>query len=349
MYTHTKVSRLDALNKTLSTNTAHINQLCDLLALGSPANAPASVTGGLHHTMWKLDTVKSSFAVKQLAADLDATDESVVRHFESTETVAAKFASQGIPAVHALERNGHFLQVMDGIGYLVYPWVDARALHRETIDLQHVGKVAQVFAALHQIDLDMEGLEGEGMSVLEDAQLLALVEFAHSRNSSRASELEQLLPLFGRMIEQHKEATRVLEGNTRISHGDMDHKNVLWTENDSPLVIDWESAHRLNPTHEIVLEALDWSGITLDFNEQIFDHFIATYLRAGGVGSFVEVEAAFHCVLGDWLNWLMYNVGRSIDMDDEQQRQIGTEQLDHALATILRLQKWVPRLLARVH
>lgn len=349
MYTLIKVSRLNTLNKTLAMNTAHIDHLCDLYALGSALNAPTSVTGGLHHTMWKLDTAKASFAVKQLAADLDANQESVVRHFESTEAVATEFAKQGIPAVHALECRGHFLQVIDGAGYLVYPWVEARALHREAIDLQHVGKVAQVFAALHQVDVNMEGLDGEDASVLKNEQLLALVEFAHSRNSSRASELEQLLPLFGQMIERHAEATRFLAGNTRISHGDMDHKNVLWTENDSPLVIDWESAHRLNPTHEIVLEALDWSGITLDFNEQIFDHFIATYLRAGGVGSFVEVEAAFHCVLGDWLNWLMYNVGRSIDMDDEQQRQIGTEQLDHALATILRLQKWVPRLLAKVH
>jgi thiamine kinase-like enzyme len=299
--------------------------------------------------MWHLGTTEGLFAVKQLSADLDANDPSTKKHFEATEAVAAEFLSKGIPAIGAIKGQGYYLHIVEDAGYLVYPWVEAKALHREAINSYHVEKVAQIFSEMHSAELNVPGLEDEGFSVMEEQNLITLVQFAHSRNSSRVAELESHLDRFREMISRHGQAVEHLCKRTVISHGDLDHKNVLWTHSDAPLVIDWESARWLNPTHEIVLEALDWSGITLDFNESLFDHLISSYLQAGGIGSFDEVEAALHCVLGDWLNWLMYNVGRSIDMQDAQQRRIGTEQLDHALSTLLRLERLLPRLLSKVN
>ena len=306
------------------------------------------VTGGLHHRMWGLATSEGRFAVKQLAADLDLQLADTVRHFELTENVASQFASRGIPAVAALNKRGRFLHVVDSNGYLVYPWVEASALHREQIDRTHVACVAEMFAAMHQANVEVPGLSGEEYAVMDHETLEVLVSFAHSRNASRVLELEQQLPVFRQIIRKQGNAAAFLAANTRVSHGDLDHKNVLWSPSDQPFIIDWESARRLNPTHEIVLEALDWAGITLDFKEDLFDHIVSVYLRAGGTGELDEVEAAFDCVLGDWLNWLMYNLGRSIDMEDEQQRRIGNEQVDHALATLLRLDRLVPRLLAKL-
>ena len=40
----------------------------------------------------------------------------------------AAFAAGGVPAVAALQHQGEYLQLIDGQGYLVYPWRDARAL-----------------------------------------------------------------------------------------------------------------------------------------------------------------------------------------------------------------------------
>ncbi|MEH6586878.1 MAG: aminoglycoside phosphotransferase family protein [Halioglobus sp.] len=307
-----------------------------------------TVTGGFHHTMWMLDTKVGCFAVKQLSRDIDPGDKKTVLRFETTEAVATQFASSGIPAVCALRFNNQAFQTIDDTGYLVYPWVEATALHREQIDYEHAERVAQIFAQMHSAGVHVPGLQDQEFEVHPEEKIAALVDFAHSRNSSRACELSEHLPLFFQQVARHKKAATFLLNHRVVSHGDLDHKNVLWEKKGDPLLIDWESARRLNPTHEIILEALDWSGITLDFKEGLFNHFISVYLRAGGVGSFDEVEAAFHCVIGDWLNWLMYNVGRSIDLDDAEQRRVGVEQVDLALATLLRLERIVPRLLSKL-
>jgi hypothetical protein len=38
----------------------------------------------------------------------------------------------------------------------------------------------------------------------------------------------------------------------------------------NPILIDWESARKLNPAYEIVNASLDWSGITTDFDSKLF-------------------------------------------------------------------------------
>lgn len=337
------------MNNAIFSNESHLEALCQTLKLGDPLKLPTTVTGGFHHRMWRLDTNKRSFAVKELSGDLNPRDKNTALHFETTEAVAAEFASRDIPAVCALRYNNQTLQTIEGSGYLIYPWVEASALHRELIDFRHAEKVAEIFAKMHRADVHVPGLQDEKFEVHPENKLTALVEFAHSRNSSRAYELSEHLPMFLQQVARHEKAATFLLNHRVVSHGDLDHKNVLWNQNGDPLLIDWESARRLNPTHEIILEALDWSGITLDFNESLFNHFISVYLRSGGVGSFDEVEAAFHCVIGDWVNWLMYNVGRSIDLDDAELRRVGVEQVDLALATLLRLERIVPRLLAKLH
>lgn len=332
----------------LDDNQEHLGKICEHFSLGEPQQALESVAGGFHHRMWQLQTDLDTFAIKQLADDIDLEDANAMRQFELTESVAEACSSHDVPAVFARKVDDQYLLKLQDQAYLVYPWVTASALAREDITPGHVDQVAAIFARIHRADLQVPGLVAEQKELHEQEKIEALVEFARSRNSSRSSELQEYLPLFKNLVARHNVAVDALSNHTVVSHGDLDHKNILWISSDEPLLIDWESARPLNPTHEVILEALDWSGITMDFNESLFDGFIRSYLRAGGDGRFNEVEAAFDCVLGDWVNWLMYNVGRSIELSDAAQRQLGQEQVDLALATILRLEKLVPRLLRKL-
>jgi predicted Ser/Thr protein kinase len=38
----------------------------------------------------------------------------------------------------------------------------------------------------------------------------------------------------------------LLNKNTVVSHGDLDQKNVLWDKTGKPILIDWESACKIN-------------------------------------------------------------------------------------------------------
>jgi hypothetical protein len=111
------------------------------------------------------------------------------------------------------------------------------------------------------------------------------------------------------------------------------------------VVIDWESAHRLNATHETLLVALEWSGITSAFEHALFDQFLAAYRAAGGVIEHEFLQPAFDRIAGNWLDWLLFNVGRSINLADLEQRSLGAQQVELALATLLRLQRLLPGVL----
>ena len=121
---------------------------------------------------------------------------------------------------------------------------------------------------------------------------------------------------------------------------------MLWTDSGEPLLIDWESVRWLNPTYELILEALDWSGISGNFSPRAFADFLQAYIQAGGVMDGQAVDASINCVFGDWLNWLMYNVGRAMDTTSASEHAVGSEQVDLAFSTLLRMERQLPRLLA---
>lgn len=330
----------------LSENPRHLQILCEGLQLGSPLQAIQRVLGGFHHLMWRLDTERGSFAIKQLAADTDVLDPQVFDHFNITEAVAEAFTDHGIQAVHALQYQGHYLQICDRSGYLVYPWSDARAMDSTSISEQQALQVARVLATMHQADIQMSGVRDSKFKRLSREEITALVAKAEHYCVHKAKLLREQLNEFFLIVAAHQSAIAVIHPHRVVSHGDLDQKNVLWDTAGRPVLIDWESARRLNPSYEIVLAALDWGGITSDLDHDLFRKIILAYQQAGGVIDRAAVQASFSCILGDWLIWLLYTIARAVDKADPGQRQDGSEQVDWILPTLLRLKQEIPVLLA---
>ena len=103
----------------LCDNPPHIDQLCERLDLGKPSGDLSRVSGGFHHRMWRLNTHAGSFAIKQLADDLDMQNADTVERINATEITAREFSQQGVPALYSLANARQHLQLLDGVGYLV--------------------------------------------------------------------------------------------------------------------------------------------------------------------------------------------------------------------------------------
>lgn len=336
------------VRKPLTENPGHLLHLCSRLDIGVPGRELCRVYGGYHHRMWQLETDRGRYAIKQLAPDVDIGNPDSVSHYNLTESIAEAFVGRGIPAIHALERRGEHLQIIEDIGYLVYPWTDAVALGRHEIAEKHVFHVARILAKMHCADVAFPQLEDTKFDFHPEEKMKALVSRAVACNVRNASILSDQLPSFMRIVKAQRDAINVMEKRVVVSHGDADHRNVLWSPSGEPILIDWESARRLSPTYEIIVQALDWSGITSTFQHDLFAKMIAAYRKAGGVIEVDPQRASFDCILGDWLNWLMFNVGRSLNLEDAEERELGTGQVDLALATILRLQRLLPNLRSAV-
>ena len=332
----------------LSAEPAHMSFLCEQLGLGIPAGVPERVFGGFHHRMWRLETDCGLYAVKQLGPDTDATDQGTADHYNVTESVAEAFAHRGISAIHALRRKAEFLHTVAGEGYLVYPWTDAIAIDSKNLSVAHALKIAALMAKMHRADIRVSGLKETPLASHAEDKILLLVDRAIACHARDYQHLEEHLPGLLAIAARQEEARQILARHKVICHGDLDQKNVLWSATGEPILIDWESARRLNATHETVLVGLEWSGITSAFESALFEKFIAAYQQAEGVINSDLLPAAFDRISGNWLDWLMFNVGRTIDLADPEQRDLGAGQVDLALATLLRLEKFSSRLISRV-
>jgi hypothetical protein len=279
--------------------------------------------------MWRVKTDKASYAIKQLSPHIDLTNESIIKNYDLTEEIASRFADLGIPAVSAIKQAGNYLTLVDGTGFLIYPWVDAQPLHHDTVSEPHAVKIAEILTKMHLINLDVPEIAKPVFDLHSNDSLLALIQEANSCSCPFAVKLTALQKDIIAINTAYQNTLPLLKQQVIVSHGDLDPKNVLWSTNDRSILIDSECARKLNPTHEIVSAGLNWSGITTIFNQALFIKMIRAHTAAGGRLDKDLLQAAFNGVLGNWINWMVYNIERACMAQECEQKTLGIEQVNH--------------------
>ena len=148
-----------------------MQRLCAALNLGTPSAALVRVYGGFHHQMWRLETDRGRYAIKQLSADANLDDPSIIHHYEVAERIAEAFAQRNITAIAALRNDQGYLQIIENTAYLVYPWCTAVALDRTHIDEHYALKIANLLASMHQANIDVPGVKTTFFEVIPDDRL----------------------------------------------------------------------------------------------------------------------------------------------------------------------------------
>ena len=326
-------------------NQAHLVEICDFFTLGVPIAKPSRVYGGLLHCMWKITTDKSMYAVKQLSQDIPLKEARISNNYELTEQIAVRFAKQGIPAIAALEKLGKHLLEVEGTYFLIYPWVNARTLDTQIISEYHALKIAETLAKIHQINLTAPRLEELPFEPYTTERLLNLIKKVEDCCCPFAADLRACQVDLIAIKDAYEHSIVPLKRQRVMSHGDLDQKNVLWDENNQPILIDWEAACALNPLYDLVNTALNWSGIISDaFDQALFLKMIDAYIAIGGVIDKNLLPVAFDGACG-WIHWLIYNIERSCVSGESEQKRIGIGQVNQTLPALMRLRKVTPELI----
>ena len=324
-------------------NRSQLETICKKLKINQPCDLPQRVYGGLLHKMWYLECNGSQFAVKQLNSRIQLTEE-VKSQYELTEEIAFLFSKHTIPAIHALKIENNYLILSEDEAFLVYPWIAAKALDKDAISEVHALKIAAFLAKIHCINLNVPELSAQEFDIHPNEKISVLIDQSASQNLVFKEQLKSNQRIIIELNELYQKVIPILQSSSVVSHGDLDQKNVLWDKNDTPFLIDWESARKLNPTYEIVNCALDWSGITTPlFHKPLFIKMLKTYAFSGITIDHEHLEAAFYGVLGNWINWLVYNIERSFSSDKEQQ-DISIEQVLQVLPTIIQVKASITEL-----
>lgn len=313
---------------------AYLTEICKTLDLGSPIAAPKRVIGGLSHTMSKIATTKGTYAIKQLSQNIDLKNVSIRKNYELTESIAHRFFEKGIPAIFALGKEWQRLIVINGAGFLVYPWIESQTIQpSEQLSME----IASLLAKIHLIDLQVPELLEPVFDTHTNDGILELVKKAEISAAPFAQRLFDYRVEILKVNEAYQASIPILKQHVVVSHGDLDQKNILWDQ-DQIILIDWESARKLNPTYEIINASLDWSGITTGtFDKELFIKMMHGYCNEGGKINLDHLHAAFHGALGNWVNWMLYNVKRSCTTQEPELKALSIEQVNIVLSTITRL------------
>lgn len=243
-------------------NQKHLMFLCDELQLDSPNAVPTSVYGSRGGSlMWRVRTKKGSYAIKQLAPNIDLKNQKIINKYELSEIIAYQFKQRGIPTVSALDKSGRRLFIIENIGYLVYPWVDGYTLYRNEISEAHALKIAEILAKLHSMNISVPEIAGPHFDMHTNDKIVEAIDSALSCQCSFSKNLKENQNLILSVNDSYLAVIQLLKEDVVVTHGDVDQLNVLWDKKDRPILIDWESVRKINPTREIVRTSLGWAGI----------------------------------------------------------------------------------------
>lgn len=321
-------------------NIAHLQHICLALNLGVSVTQPTPVSGGLINKMWHVQTATGQYAIKELNQTLIQADD-IVTQQNSTEDVARQLGTMGIPVASGLLHNNSSVVEVDGSYYIVYPWLSGTLCDSNQVSSTHAKIMALLVAQIHQQKLQVPAFKHTKLHAYSNDYFEQLVSNADTAQLSCAALLNENLSAICLINENFLESIPNLNKDLVVSHGDLDQKNVVWVDELHPVIIDWECAGLVNPTHEIIAIALDWSGVNAGHIDlEVFAMMVAEYQRAGGRIDSTVIEPAFDAVGGNWLNWLRSNIEQMLDRqhDDQDADDNNTEHVLHTITMLNYLQ-----------
>ncbi len=315
----------------------YIPTLCSLLNLGSINGPIIPVYGGLLNAMWHVVTDSREYAIKELNPTVMARPDAL-NNYEISEKIAKIFFDAGIPALTCITYKNNAVIKLDEKYFIVYPWIEGSVLKPNDLSKEHGEKIGAILAKMHRLAICVPELNKLQFNDLlanmhTDDYCSNLLDAACKTTLSFANDVSGLRNQIIILYQTYKESIHLLNNTVVISHGDLDPRNVLWTHNNNPIIIDWEAARTINPTQEALSVALDWSGLQVGvINFETFNALLKAYENAGGILDKNSSELAFDCLIGNWLNWLFYNIERSFNTTiHEDERSLGIDEVQKSL------------------
>jgi aminoglycoside phosphotransferase (APT) family kinase protein len=329
-------------------NNEQLAEICLRFRLGAPVAVPQPVAGGLLQRMWRIETTEGIFAVKHLHLPATRQREALLG-YRRAERIAQEMAAQGIPAVTALGRNNGPVKHMKNAYVLVFPWVEGTTLPLCAASTEYARQIGTLLGRMHTLKLTVPGLALPTWRVLRDDDWVLLARRAAEAQTPWAENMRAFLRELCWWSRLARDANPRLWNTLAISHRDLGQTNVIWRNAHTPAIVDWESAGMINPTLELVGAALDWSGISVgEPDEASFLAVLAGYRSAGGL---IQESAhdALAGVLGHWLEWLAFNMRRSLDNARPLKEQaLSRSEIERTSALLQRLGESFGRLAAWV-
>lgn len=302
--------------------------------LGEILEEPKRIKGGLSHRMYKVVTNKGTYAVKELNSNI-MKRKTAYSNFQISEKIADKAKKEGIPVVSAIKIENNIITKVDEQYYMIFEWLDGKILKAEEITKEHCKTIGKILGKIHSINFNnirKEEMPDEKIKIFDWEKY---IKISKQEKKTYYSLLEENKEPFEKLNEKTIIAVKESKKKQVISHRDLDIKNVMWKEN-KPFIIDWEASGYINPTVETISTAYYWSGGETEQLDQLkFETFLKSYKENSNIPIDTEVKTLIYADFYCKLNWLEYNLKRTIEDEyDQEEKELAENEVIKSIKDI---------------
>ena len=296
-----------------------LNKLIKETQIGNEIVNIEKVTGGLSHRMYKVITDKGVYAIKELNSGVMKRTEAY-SNFVFSEKVTEIAIQNEIPAVGTIKLDDEIITKIDNSYFMVFEWLEGKVLKSEEITEKHCEIIGQILAQIHNTDFSSIENEKRKEQFIEEFDWNKYIELSEKQNKRYIDILKKNVELLYKLNKKSIKAIKYAGNNLKISHRDLDRKNVMW-QGDNPFIIDWEASGYINPTIELIQVAWYWSGgdiENIDYNK--FKKLINSYKKYYKGNIDKNIDTLIYADNYGGLEWLNYNLKRSLCIENNYEQ-----------------------------
>jgi Ser/Thr protein kinase RdoA (MazF antagonist) len=254
--------------------------------LGASRGPLAPVAGAWSNRLWRLETERGAFAVKELRGSAAAGWRRRLRDAMAVER--ATWAAGTVPMAQPMTAaaGGWLAEVATTGGgratVRCHRWVPGTPAAALAPGPALAADVGRSLAAIHALDLPTPATTTHEVAPLPLHAWNRLVAEARQAGLAWAGELAGLTPLVGRLAGRLEALRRA--GRTMLrSHRDLDPKNAVVRPDARVALLDWDYAGPILPAAELLVTALSFAGAAGgERDTACVRACVRGYLEAGG-------------------------------------------------------------------
>jgi aminoglycoside phosphotransferase (APT) family kinase protein len=266
----------------------------DLSRLGTPAGPMIRVHGGFANRMYRLDTDRGSFAVKEL----NVLDRRWAYHAADVFRFERAAFAAGIAMPEPISASDHTL---------VHRWVEGEKVPEAPVTPAYAFEIGEILARLHTLDVAWTGVPAEEPASSDWPEL---AERSRATGQPWAGDLTAQVETF--LAIARFVGTCERPGPVVLTHRDIQPWTLL-SRQGRPVVLDWELSGLLDLSGELGSTALSLAkGPGLDdLRPAVFRAVLDGYVAGGG-----ELPpwgpSWFVFLIGGWLGHTRWNILRCL-------------------------------------
>lgn len=308
-----------------------ITKVCWMYNLGELINVSGCQKGGITNKVYKFITTTGSYIIKILYSNK-------IEEIETSEEITSIAINNDVNAIGAIKCNDKYINTVENIYFLVYPYFDGKILLTRELSLDHVRKLARELSKLHSINCNVE----KSRVIYPKINYLKYYELTKNSNEECYKlfnwNIDNLTKLYDKVYNSYLN----LSNQISYIHRDFNRKNILWQDIDNFKIIDFETATIGNPSIDFFNSA--WF-LTNDIQKDKFKVFTEEYFK--NMKLLDNYQIGVYAALIEECNWLEFSLKRALNIISctNEEIQLGKDSIENSLTEILNYNKKIELIL----